>query len=445
MLTREQAVDFILNNPKKYASMLGFNKLVDINEKWIIDMVRGKEDKSLMAHRNSYKTTCVSIALAEIILLLPRLRTMFMRKTDTDIKEVVKQVQKILDDPHTIYLTQCIYGINLSQTTKTATEISTNLSADIKGTSQLVGIGTGGSLTGKHFDRIFTDDIINVQDRISKAERDRTKLVYQELQNIKNRGGRIYNTLTPWHKDDASTLMPPAEKYTCYDTGIMTAEDIAEKKESMTPALFCANYELRHIASEDVLFDDRPTGADVRLINNGLSHLDSAFYGEDYTAFTVMNYCNGNLYVLGKIWRKHVEDCYDDIIGLWETHLCGKLYTELNADKGMVARDLKNRGVRTVTYSEDMNKHIKISTYLKAVWKFVIFVEGTDPEYIEQICDYTEDADHDDAPDSCACLARIMYRKVLRDDPYKVLKGGQNANVSRLSDGIITEHGKGIY
>ena len=429
MLTRKEATDFLLNNPKKYAKMLGFDKLVDINEAWIIDMVRGKDDKSLMAHRNSYKTTCVSVALAEIIVLLPRLRTMFMRKTDTDIKEVVKQVQKILKDPHTLYLTQCIYGVNLSLTTETATEIQTNLSTDIKGTSQLVGIGTGGSLTGKHFDRIFTDDIINVQDRISKAERDRTKLVYQELQNIKNRGGRIYNTLTPWHKDDASTLMPAPEKYTCYDTGIMTPEDIQEKKDGMTPALFCANYELRHIASEDVIFDEPMQGAKPEYVHNGIAHVDSAFNGSDYTAFTIMNYSDGKLYVLGKMWRKHVEDCYSDIIGLWKGNLCGKLYTEDNADKGFVARDLKTKDVRAVTYSETMNKHIKIVTYLKAVWKYIVFVDGTDPEYIEQICDYTEDAEHDDAPDSCACLARMMWKKVIRDDPYQSLKGGVNGNV----------------
>ena len=429
MLTRKEATDFLLNNPKKYAKMLGFDKLVDINEAWIIDMVRGKDDKSLMAHRNSYKTTCVSVALAEIIILLPRLRTMFMRKTDTDIKEVVKQVQKILKDPHTLYLTQCIYGVNLSLSTETATEIQTNLSTDIKGTSQLVGIGTGGSLTGKHFDRIFTDDIINVQDRISKAERDRTKLVYQELQNIKNRGGRIYNTLTPWHKDDASTLMPAPEKWTCYDTGIMTPEDIQEKKENMTPALFCANYELRHIASEDVIFDEPAQGASPECLRDGTAHVDSAFNGSDYTAFTIMNYRDGKLYVLGKMWRKHVEDCYDDIIGLWKGNLCGKLYTEDNADKGFVARDLKTKEVRAVTYSETMNKHIKIVTYLKAVWKYIVFVDGTDPEYIEQICDYTEDAEHDDAPDSCACLARMMWKKVIRDDPYQTLKGGVNGNV----------------
>lgn len=429
MLTRQEATDFLIKNPRRYAKLLGFDKLVEINEEWIIDMVRGKEDESLMAHRNSYKTTCVSIALAEITIILPRLRTMFMRKTDTDVKEIIKQTQKILKDPHTLYLVQCIYGINLDLVTETATEITTNLSTDIKGTSQLIGMGTGSSLTGKHFDRIFTDDIINVQDRISKAERERTKLVYQELQNVKNRGGRIFNTLTPWHKEDASILMPAPKKYTCYDTGIMTPEDIQEKKDSMSASLFSANYELRHIASEDVIFTEPVQGASPECLRDGTAHVDSAFNGSDYTAFTIMNYRDGKLYVLGKMWRKHVEDCYDDIIGLWKGNLCGKLYTEDNADKGFVARDLKTKEVRAVTYSETMNKHIKIVTYLKAVWKYIVFVDGTDPEYIEQICDYTEDAEHDDAPDSCACLARMMWKKVIRDDPYQTLKGGVNGNV----------------
>ena len=59
-------------------------------------MVLGEGDKTLQAHRNSYKTTCVSIALAEIILLFPNLTTLFMRKTNTDVKEIIKQKAKIL-------------------------------------------------------------------------------------------------------------------------------------------------------------------------------------------------------------------------------------------------------------------------------------------------------------------------------------------------------------
>ena len=85
-------------------------------------------------------------------------------------------------------------------------------------------MGINGSITGKHFDRIFTDDIVNVQDRTSKAERDRTKIVYQELQNIRNRGGRIFNTGTPWHKEDCFSLMPNIERYDCYSTGLISKE-----------------------------------------------------------------------------------------------------------------------------------------------------------------------------------------------------------------------------
>ena len=168
-MTRQQAVDFLLKNPYKLGHLLGFTRLTELHNVWLKEMIRGKEDKTLQAHRGSYKTTCVSIALALIVVLLPNCKTLFMRKTDNDIKEVISQVKKILQSQQMRYFVQCIYGCDLRLTTATANEISTNLSTDIRGTSQLVGLGMGGSLTGKHFDRIFTDDIVNVQDRISKA------------------------------------------------------------------------------------------------------------------------------------------------------------------------------------------------------------------------------------------------------------------------------------
>jgi predicted phage terminase large subunit-like protein len=431
-MTREQAIDFLINRPYKFGHLLGFTKLKPIHNEWIRRMIKGKNDETLQASRGTYKTTCDSIALALICILLPNKRTLFMRKTDTDVKEVIKQVQKILLDPHTQVFVQAIYGVNLKLMVQSATEVSTNLTTDIKGTSQLVGIGLGSSLTGKHFDYIFTDDIVNINDRISKAERDRTKLIYQELQNVKNRGGRIFNTGTPWHQDDAFSIMPDADKYDCYTMckhGVLTLDEINAIKERMTASLFSANYELRHIASEDVIFSEPETGAEQSMVFNGTAHLDSAFYGEDYTAFTVMAYKGGKFYVFGKIWRKHVQDCYGDILGLYQALLCDKLWNESNADKGMVAKELKQLGIRVATYNESMNKHIKIVTYLKAIWKDIIFVDGTDDEYIDQICDYTENAEHDDAPDSAACLARLLYRKANRPeyqsifDSYKGIGG----------------------
>lgn len=410
-MTREQAVNFLLTSPYKLGHMLGFTKLTELHNKWIRDMVVGKDDKTLQAHRGSFKTTCVSLALAIIIIVLPNKRTIFMRKTDNDVKEIIKQTAKILQDPHTLYFVQCIYGVNLRLATENATELSTNLSIDIRGTAQLIGAGCGGSLTGKHFDRIFTDDIVNVNDRMSKAERERTKTVYQELQNIKNRGGRIFNTGTPWHADDCFSIMPAPEKWDCYSTGLMTEEDVSEVKERMTASLFACNYELRHIASEDVIFLNPQTGAEESLAEQGDGHIDAAYGGSDFTAYTLVRKEDGIYYVFGKLWSKHVDDCLDEIQALHARFNAGKIFVEDNGDKGYLGKELRRRGERVVIYHENMNKFLKITSYLKSEWKNIRFVEGTDKAYIEQVCDYNENSEHDDAPDSLACQIRRLWKK----------------------------------
>lgn len=410
--------------------MLGFTKLSSLHNKWIVDMVRGKDDKTLQSSRGTYKTTCVSVALALIIILLPNKRTMFMRKTDGDVKEVLKQVQKILNDSHTQYFVQAIYGVNLRMMVSSATEILTNLTTDTKGTAQLVGIGTGASLTGKHFDRIFTDDIVNVQDRISKAERDRTKIIYQELQNIKNRGGRIFNTGTPWDKDDAFSIMPEPERYDCYQEDvrqIISEEELEDIRSKMVPSLFAANYELRFIASEDVIFVSPRVGGDPAMVEQGIVHIDAAYGGEDYTAMTICRKKDGVYYVLGKLWHRAVDEVEDEIIDLRKKYNCGKVFCEDNADKGYLAKSLRKKGERVVTYHEAENKYMKIVTNLKPEWKNVVFVTGTDPEYIDQVCDYNEDADHDDAPDSLASVVRQLLKKKdseIDNGKYKSVFGG---------------------
>lgn len=415
MLNQKQAIEFLRDKPVKYAHLLGFDKLTDIHNGWIREMLLGKEDFTLEAHRGSFKTTCVSIALADKMLLLPKRRLLFMRKTDDDVKEVVNQVRKILEAPQTQVLANAIYGVNLKLVVSNATEISTNLVTDAKGSSQLVSISAGGSLTGRHFDEIYDDDIINVKDRISRAEREKTKIIYQELRNVLNRGGKFVNTLTPWHKDDASTLMAEPHKYTWKDTGLISEAEIEQIKAQMSPSLFAANYELRHIASEDVIFSDAVTGADItNVVNASFCHIDAAYGGEDYTAFTIVKKKEGKYYVYGRLWQKAVDEVMDKIIYDRQRLLAGKIYCETNGDKGYLAKALREKGERVITYSESMNKYIKIVTHLKGDWSNVVFVQGTDQAYIDQILEYNEYAEHDDAPDSLACMMRILHPR--KDD-----------------------------
>lgn len=421
-MTRTQAAELLIHNPIAFGHAVGFDKLGTLHNAWIQDMVRGSEDKTLQAHRGSYKTTCVSIALAEIIVLLPNLKTLFMRKTDADVKEVVRQVRNLLLSPYMEALCEKIHGKPLILTTVSATEISTNLAADNKGTSQLVACGVNGSLTGKHFDRIFTDDIVNVQDRISRAERDHTKTIYQELQNIRNRGGRIFNTGTPWHKEDAFSMMPNIEKHDCYSTGLISGDELQTIKSSMTSSLFAANYELRHIASDDVIFDTPQMGAESCLAEQGICHIDAAYGGDDYTAFTIARKKGATYYLYGRLWHKHVDNCMDEIIRLRKSFNAGEIYCETNADKGYLAKALRAKGERAVTYHENMNKFLKITSYLKAEWRNVVFVAGTDDAYIDQICDYNENVEHDDAPDSAASIVKRLWNKRDSSDYVSILR-----------------------
>jgi len=409
MADRQTVVRMLTEKPYRLGHLLGFTALTELHNDWIRDMVLGQKDTTLQSHRGSYKTTCVSLALALLILLRPGCRTLFMRKTDGDIKEVIAQVRKILESPHWAHLSRCLYGTPLVLTTATVSELSTNLSTDIKGTAQLVGLGTSGSVTGKHFDRIFTDDIVNIQDRLSRAERERIKLLYQELRNVVNRGGRLYNTGTPWHPEDAFSLMPPPRRYDCYQTGLIAPEELAAIRDQMAPSLFAANYELRHVAAEEVIFTHPVTGGAPALAEQGIAHVDAAYGGRDSTALTICRRQGDTYYLYGRLWPCHVEDVQEEILALVRRFCCGRIHCEDNGDKGYLARQLRRQGARVMAYHEGMNKHLKILTYLRSVWRQVVFVEGTDPDYLRQITDYSEEAEHDDAPDSAASAVRVLW------------------------------------
>lgn len=409
--TQRAILKKLKETPYILGRQLGFTKLVPLNNEWIKDMVYGEGETTLQAHRNSYKTTCVSVALLLIIILFPNDRTKFYRKTDTNVKEVVHQVTLMLKTQLVRDIVRELWGVELRLVKESAYEITTNLCDDIRGTAQLTASGIKSSQTGQHFNRIFTDDIVTKEDRYSRAERELTKAFYDELINIIEPDGRIYNSGTPWHPEDAFTKMPEPKKYDVYRTGILTAAQIDEKREKLTPSLFAANYELKHIASEDIIFDRPQEGADLQKAMQGYAHVDAAYYGEDYTALTILNFHDGKWYVFGKCWRKHVDDCKHEIEMYYQSMQCGILYNELNADKGMLAKEFRTDGIKVSTYNENMNKYVKITSYLKFDWKNVIFTTGTDEEYIDQICDYNENAEHDDCPDSLSSLMRALWKK----------------------------------
>lgn len=416
-LTKETIWKIWRYRPAAIGRMIGFKDLTDeLHGKWMQNIIYGDADYTLQAHRLSYKSSCLSVALAMWCVLNHGKNALFMRKTDTDVIESIAQAQKVMENEAFRHMAEILMDSPVYLTTGNASNMTVSTYDSPRGAEQLVGCGCGGSLTGKHANLIVCDDVVNLQDRISKAEREKTKAIVRELRNIVTRDGRIVFIGTPWHKEDAFSLVATPERYDCYSTGLISEEKLKNLREAMTASLFAANYELRHIASDDVIFTSPKTGADPALAEQGICHIDASYGGEDGTAFTICKKSGGKYYVYGRLWQKHVDDCLPEIIRLRKAFNAGIIYCERNADKGYLAKALRERGERADTYHEKTNKFVKITSYLKSEWKNVVFIAGTDAEYINQICDYTENAEHDDAPDSAASVVRKLWNK--KDTEY---------------------------
>ena len=401
----------ILRHPEALGREVGFRDLTPLHGDWIRKMVFASEDYTLQAHRGSFKSSCLAVAISLILVCYPDRNIIFLRKTDSDVAEMMGMVSKILQHETLCDMARELYGRELSLTGESMNHLSTNLWNSPMGAPQLLGLGIRSSITGKHAFYVITDDICNKDDRESRAERERTKRQYEELQNIRNKGGRIINLGTPWHKEDVFSIMPNIERYDCYQTGLITKEQLETLRQSMAPSLFAANYELKHIASTELIFETSPRFTDdPEKLRDGVSHVDAAYGGSDWTAFTCgkRDWEENVIYLYGRIWHCAVDKVMDAIADETRRLMCVPLKCEKNGDKGFLAAEFMKRDVYAVSYTESMNKFIKITTFLKKWWPNIVFLEGTDPEYIDQILDYTENAEHDDAPDSAACVCRIL-------------------------------------
>ena len=415
-MTNDQAAafDYLTRHTVDYAHLLGYGDLKPFpHARWLRSIILGREDETLQAHRGAYKTTCLAVGLPIIMMMRGDQTLMFFRKTDTDVREVIRQTARNLQHPVTGELFRMLTdGCALELPTATGTAITTNAYTAPRGAAQLTGMGIGGSVTGKHADVIFTDDIVNKEDRASPAAREQTRVFYQELQNIRNPGGRILNTGTPWHPDDAFALMPKASVYDCYTTGLLGTDKLEQLRQSMSPSLFAANYELRHIAAEDALFPEAPKFTDdADQLRDGIAHIDASYGGEDFTALTCARRVEDTIYAYGRMWHGHVDTARASIEADMERLMCAPCYMETNGDKGYLSRELRADGVPTRPYHEAENKYTKIATWLRKWWPRIVWLRGTDPDYLAQIAAYTDTAEHDDAPDSAACVCRILDRR----------------------------------
>ncbi len=404
--------DRIIEDPLPYAHSLGLTKLTKpIHRDWIRKAFYMNKHETTQAHRGAYKSTCNRVGLGLRMIGKPFTNTIMLRKTDPDVKDIITAISKDLQSSTAQGVMHDLYGRYPKLKINSYSELELDVYCGTMG-RQLLGLGLNASITGKH-GSVLTDDIVTLKDRVSEAHRAQTKNQYMELVNIASESGQyIQNWGTPWHKDDAFSIMPPAEKTTVYESGIISPEEIQIRKDMMSPSLFAANYELKHISDGDMLFPEPKYGT-FPIGSKAYGQIDAAYGGADASALTIMTEVDNIIYVVGWRMTGHVDQHYNAIISRLERFQVIECDLENNADKGFLKKELEKRcRIKFNGYHERMNKYYKISSFGKSVWKRVVFdLEESDIEYISEIMDYNENAVHDDSPDSFASLVRKRFSK----------------------------------
>lgn len=223
------------------------------------------------------------------------------------------------------------------------------------------------------------------------------------------------NSPTHWFRREWILPMDEGKKrgthlHFLMDDNPILGEEEKKKAAEMFHGVFYRRYILGEwCAADGALFPERPefTG-DEKQLYDGIAHLDASYGGADYTAFTCARRRGDTIFMFGKLWHAHVDTVMDAVVASCQRLRCGPMYVESNADKGFLGREFRARGLVTRMYHESENKYTKIATKLRKWWRNIVFLEGTDPDYIAQIMDYTDAAEHDDAPDSAACVCRVL-------------------------------------
>lgn len=216
--------------------------------------------------------------------------------------------------------------------------------------------------------------------------------------------------INKWHDTwDVVTVKALVNEKSIWEEKVSTAE-LLDNRERF-PWVFYAQRQQEPNTLINTQFKGLNFTDNEALLRDGIGLLDKGFDGSDNTALVlgkkVVIDGQNKIIAFGKVWNKHVKDCITEVYMWRDRYKCGTIYTEKNDDKGYTGK--LNKGFKL--YDENMNKHIKIMTYLYSNWKDVVFLEGTDPDFIRQIQSYNENVAHDDCPDCLASLIRQLTKR----------------------------------
>lgn len=426
-----RARDILFDRPLLIAHAVGYTDMTEIHNIWMKQWIRAlltpNGEYVHMAHRGSFKSSCEEIVIAIIMVVAPWRSICLFRKTDDAVYRTTAGIKNVLRNEVFKTLARDYCGKELEITREVAAAIDTSLN-QVKGAQEhFFAQGLGGNMTGQHYDVLVTDDICTLADRTSKAEREKTKTVYLEMHRLLNDKGSMLHTGTPWHANDVFSIMPPAEKYTWRDTGIISEEKLNHIRKITPVQEFSINYELKILPDSDAVFGGLGNlNEDLFPMDGSMLYIDPAFSptGHDYTALAIGTFTSeGRLAAAGFVyrmpWNRLVND--DGVLTVdLENSIIGRLIRRFNILEIAVETNslgemprllLGNYGlpIRSVNHSQ-IGKHRRIMT-AATLQEEIDLVGCKDVEsrlFNNHVRDYNIDAEFRDAADALAGLVEQM-------------------------------------
>lgn len=410
----------ILKYPHLLGLLVGFSKLTMLHSRMILHIWAQTPGRftALQGHRGSYKTTAVTvIGIVWYLLWHPDARIALLQETWTVAARNLRAIRRVMQHPAIREVFRYIHGAYPKEVKASEGELEYSFKRTISKEPSISAYGILQLPTGSHFDFILMDDVITINDKISKTVRERHIYAIREVYtNIIDPGKTVGHSGTPWHKKDGWSITVPPMKYPVGTTDILTPEQIAFKRSQTTASDWAINMELRHIADGEKPFSSPAAWAPFpMMVGKVVAHIDAKYHGTDTCGFTIMVKQGVKLHVTGKILFKHVAEEIDTIVTNIVHYNVRELYMETNGDKGMAADRIRTVLLErhipctVIDYHEGMNKHIKIIGVGLPVWPYLIWDTATDPEYLDQTKEYSEGAEPDDGPDSWTSLVRECY------------------------------------
>jgi hypothetical protein len=178
-----QTLRVIAREPHRLGQVIGKDRLTPLHSEWINYCWNSSGPRALQAFRGGYKTTAITLVGSIVWMLFhPNDRIALIRKNFRAAADVIRAIAGAMEREEV----KAVF--KMAQGAYPRAEISRdgNLKYNFKGADTLEGnltaLGMDSGITGLHFDKIRCDDIITLKDRISRAERERTKEIVREIQ-----------------------------------------------------------------------------------------------------------------------------------------------------------------------------------------------------------------------------------------------------------------------